>query len=68
MPPPCSRWKKTEFFNIPDSLAMACKNCGFVWVGSGNNWQDGATISEWLEDTYKIPNTIDKDWKDGKKD
>lgn len=51
----CNRCQKTvEWFGIPDSLASACKECGFVRVGFGENgeYTAGATIQEWLEDVY----------------
>lgn len=63
MIPPCPRCKGTEFFPIPDSLAIACKECGFVWVGHGpDDFKPGATIGQWLEDVYGIPNEMDKQW------
>ena len=65
--PPCPRCQSTKFNPIPDSLANACDNCGFVWVGSNGKYEAGATIGEWLEDVYNIPNTLDQKWK-GKTD
>jgi len=62
--PPCPRCQSTEFFLIPDSLALACKTCGFVWVYLGNGvYEKGATIGQWLEDVYQIPNTMDPQWE-----
>jgi len=52
----CNRCdKEVEWFGIPDSLAQACKKCGFVriWNGRGDGeYEAGATIQEWLEDVY----------------
>lgn len=49
--PDCPRCKGTQFTHMPDSLAEACDNCGFVWVGgiAGMEWEPGATIGQWLE-------------------
>lgn len=55
--PPCDECGGLNFIHIPDSLAMFCEKCGFVWVlGSGENgldrYQKGASIQQWLEDVY----------------
>jgi len=48
--PICPKCKHHDFISIPDSLARACKNCGFVWVGTSGNYSPGRSISEWAED------------------
>jgi DNA-directed RNA polymerase subunit RPC12/RpoP len=56
----CNRCSKTvKWFHIPDSLASACKECGFVRIGSGRKNEDGVreyeagpTVQEWLKDSY----------------
>ena len=40
---------------IPDSLAQACKECGYVRVGDGGGWTKGASVHEWRNDVYGIP-------------
>ena len=39
--PPCPECQQTDFFHIPDSLASACKNCGFVWVSFDGKVEKG---------------------------
>jgi hypothetical protein len=48
----CNRCEKeVEWFHIPDSLASACVECGFVRVGTKKfGYEAGATIQEWLSD------------------
>ena len=46
----CPECGKNEFESIPDSLAYMCTNCGFVWVGSGQDAERGASIQEWIKD------------------
>ena len=56
----CNRCDKVvEWFHIPDSLASACKDCGFVRVGFGNKneagehlYDAGATLQEWSKALY----------------
>lgn len=51
--PKCERCGAEEFFNMPDSLAYVCKECGFVWVCLGpGKFERGADIQTWLQDTY----------------
>lgn len=60
---PCPRCNGTAFTHIPDSLAHACKTCGFVWVGfDDDDMRPGATVAQWLEDAYGVPNTTDDKW------
>ncbi len=41
------------WIHIPDSLASACKECGFVRVSDlDGGYTAGATVEEWLRDTY----------------
>lgn len=63
---PCPRCKGADFFNVPDSLAFACSGCGFVWVLCGDDLDDvhpGATIGQWLNDVFGVPNTMDEKWE-----
>jgi hypothetical protein len=56
----CNRCNKTvEWFHMPDSLADACKDCGFVRIDIRRKneegireYEAGATIQEWLDDVY----------------
>ena len=51
--PKCKKCGADKFMNVPDSLAWFCERCGFVWVDlGGGRFEVGATIQEWLEDTY----------------
>lgn len=52
---PCLRCQGTTYSCIPDSLACACENCGFVWVmyGPEEKWEAGATLQEWARDLYE---------------
>lgn len=53
--PPCPTCKGTVFFPIPDSLALACEGCGFVWVMSNQSetgYEPGTTLQQWVEDVY----------------
>src|SRR4051812_26951320 len=59
MIPDCPTCKGTAFIGIPDSLAYACKGCGFVWVGDHNDWKPGATLQEWAKDHYELAVTRD---------
>jgi hypothetical protein len=45
-PPDCPRCKEEIWFSMPDSLAIACRGCGFVFV-LGDGWEVGASIQEW---------------------
>jgi hypothetical protein len=53
----CPHCGKEEWFPIPDSLAQSC-SCGFVRVGFDGEWERGASIQEWLNDTYLKDNPI----------
>jgi ribosomal protein L37AE/L43A len=49
--PACPRCSKSDWTRMPDSLAMACKACGLVLVGtSGGEWKPGASLQEWAAD------------------
>jgi hypothetical protein len=60
MIPECPRCHTQEFLPIPDSLASYCNKCGFVWVLDGKGYSAGATIGQWAEDVFGIPNTLDE--------
>lgn len=44
---------KNDWVHIPDSLADACKQCGFVRVlGGPGGYTKGKSIQEWAADVY----------------
>ena len=55
----CLRCQKiVEWFSIPDSLASACKACGFVRVGcKEGGYTAGASLQEWAKDIAEIKAT-----------
>ena len=52
----CLECGENNFESIPDSLACMCINCGFVWIGRGQDAEAGASIQEWAKDITEAKN------------
>jgi len=59
---PDCKCKENDWFAIPDSLAMGCRNCGRVIVNTGpGKWKKGASIQQWLNDRFNTNTYVDPD-------